>query len=172
MIYLLLIAFSLFRTDSIITYGISDGLKGPAADFIFNTATLSGNRESILLYSAVFTVFGDSADISHQKEAIIGGALTSGACSLIRYIINRRRPTGNTSRWNSSFPSGHSEMSAFIAVYFGKRYPKYRIPLYVWALLVGTSRVYLKRHWFSDVMAGYALGSLGAYLTIRFYDKH
>lgn len=170
MIYLLL-AFSIFRTDSIITYGISNKLNSPISDALFKAFTTSGNRESILLYSTVFTFFGDSSDISNQKEGILGGALTSGFCVLLKYITNRKRPEGSSSRWNSSFPSGHAEMSSFIAFYFGEKYPKYRIPLYLWALLVGTSRVYLKRHWVSDVLAGYALGGLGAYLTIKFYEN-
>ncbi len=172
MIYIFLFAFSLFKLDSTITYGISNSLEGKVGDIVFNTATISGNRESILLYSAIFTVIGDSTDIKNQRGALIGGAITSGLCSLIKYAVNRKRPSGSTTRWNSSFPSGHSEMSAFIAVYFGSKYPEYRVPLYLWSLLVGTSRIYLKRHWVSDVIAGYALGALGAYLTIRFYDKH
>ena len=171
MIYILLIGFSLFTMDSTMTYSISNKLNSSFSDVVFKTATRSANRESILLYSALFTLLGDSSDISNQKGAIFGGALTSGLCVLIKYVTDRKRPTGTTSRWNSSFPSGHAEMSGFISVYFGEKYPHYRIPLYIWALLVGTSRIYLKRHWFSDVISGYALGGLGAYVTLRCYHR-
>lgn len=172
MICLFIFTLSVFSVDSAITYKISEGLKSPISDFVFNTATLSGNRENILLYSAIFTAFGDSVDILHQKGAIIGGAITSGACALIKYITNRKRPDGISSRWNSSFPSGHATMSSFLAVYFGDKYPKYRGLFYAWAMLVGVSRIYLNRHWFSDVIAGYTLGIGGAYLTIKLYDVY
>ena len=168
---LLFFSFSLFSVDSSITYGLSNSLRGSFSDVFFKTATYSGNRESILLYSALFTFFADTQGIRFQKQAILGGVVTSGVCTLLKYVIGRHRPEGTTDRWNSSFPSGHSATSAFIAVYFGNRYPEYRIPLYMWALAVGTSRVYLKRHWVSDVIAGYALGGLSAYLTIKFYDN-
>lgn len=171
MILIVLLSFSLFSVDSSLTYGFSRSLQSGFSDAIFKAATFSGNRESILLYSTLFTFFADTQDIRFQKQAILGGAVSSGLCTLIKYAVNRKRPEGVSDRWNSSFPSGHSTMSAFIAVYFGARYPRYRIPLYLWALAVGASRVYLKRHWVSDVIAGYALGATTAYFTLRFYDN-
>ncbi len=172
MIMTLLLAFSLWSVDSSMTLGFSNTLQSPLADAFFKTATLTGNRENILLYSALFTVFADTQGIRYEKQALIGGAITSGFCTLLKYVTNRERPEGRSSRWNSSFPSGHATMSSFIAVYFGTRYPRYRIPLYLWSVAVGASRIYLKRHWVSDVITGYMVGTLGAYLTLRFYDKH
>ncbi len=171
MIIHVLVSFSLFIWDSAATFGLSNALHGKFADAFFQAATYSGNRENILLYSAVYTFFADTQAIRFQKQAIVGGIISSGVCALLKYAIGRARPEGVTTRWNSSFPSGHATMSSFIAVYFGERYPHYRVPLYLWAVAVGMSRVYLRRHWTSDVLAGYILGGLSAYFTIKFYDN-
>jgi membrane-associated phospholipid phosphatase len=69
-----------------------------------------------------------------------------------------------------SFPSGHAMVS--LAAYgvgafvIGKFRPRLRWLLTavapVWILLIGFSRVYLGVHWFTDVVAGFAAGSLVA----------
>jgi len=69
----------------------------------------------------------------------------------------------------SSFPSGHSMMSALTYLTLGallaRRQPRRRLKLYVLglaaavALLVGASRVYLGVHYPTDVVAGWTAGA-------------
>jgi undecaprenyl-diphosphatase len=61
-----------------------------------------------------------------------------------------------------SFPSGHTAGAFVAAVLIGYCYPAGVLPLYVWALLVGFSRIYLRVHYPSDVLAGACLGILSA----------
>ena len=60
----------------------------------------------------------------------------------------------------SSFPSSHAAMSAAAALALGQAVPGARLPLRVAALAMAYSRVHLGVHHPSDVVAGFALGSV------------
>lgn len=105
----------------------------------------------------------------------VGGAL------LLNYLLklgfDRPRPDlvpHLTEAYQTSFPSGHSMSSAATYLILGammaRIQPRLRLKAYFLALavtvmvLVGFSRVYLGVHWPSDVLAGWAAGSLWALL--------
>ena len=103
--------------------------------------------------------------------------------SVLKYAIDRPRPElvphGNQI-YTSSFPSGHSMMSAVVfltlAALVARVVEKKRLKGYtlgvaiVLTLLVGVSRIYLGVHWPSDVLAGWSAGAawaLGCWLVAR-----
>jgi membrane-associated phospholipid phosphatase len=57
-----------------------------------------------------------------------------------------------------SFPSGHATSVFAVATVFGAFYPRFRWPLYTVAAAVAVGRVYLDRHYLSDILAGAAIG--------------
>ena len=75
-----------------------------------------------------------------------------------------------------SFVSGHTGLSfmfAFIVLMFNRENKRYWILAYVFAVFMGFSRVYLLVHYFTDVLAGAALGTLlgiGAYYIMKLVD--
>lgn len=102
--------------------------------------------------------------------ASLGGGLLNGA---LKAVFERPRPTfadpiASVEGW--SFPSGHS-MGTFIIVgmlaylvYIRVRSPALRIALValamLWIALMGFSRMYLGAHYLSDVLAGFAAGTV------------
>jgi undecaprenyl-diphosphatase len=104
--------------------------------------------------------------------AVGGGVLLS---LLLKQGFDRPRPDlfpHGSYVATSSFPSGHSMMSAIVYLTLGalllSLQPSYRLRAYVMAvpvvltLLVGLSRVYLAVHWPTDVLAGWAAGGAWA----------
>ncbi|MBE0433126.1 phosphatase PAP2 family protein [candidate division WOR-3 bacterium] len=76
----------------------------------------------------------------------------------LKLLVNRDRPDAETDRLDSSFPSGHTTFAFTQAVVYSHYNPRLRIPMFVYAALVGFSRVYLAKHYPSDVLGGAALG--------------
>jgi membrane-associated phospholipid phosphatase len=78
---------------------------------------------------------------------------------------------------NFSFPSGHALMAvtfygllAYI-VWHSVKNPKLKwtliVLLILWIIVVGVSRIYLRRHYYSDVMAGFAMGFLWLVVSLK-----
>ena len=67
-----------------------------------------------------------------------------------------------------SFPSGHSVTAFAMAFVLSRAYPRYAFFFYGLAGLVALSRVYLAKHFPSDVVAGAALGLLAGWIVCRF----
>jgi membrane-associated phospholipid phosphatase len=65
----------------------------------------------------------------------------------------------------ASFPSGHATTAFAALVAFGLLFPRVRLVLWLYALLIGASRVIVSAHYPSDVIAGAAFGAFGALLV-------
>jgi len=85
----------------------------------------------------------------------------------IKLAANRTRPDGTRDRNNSSFPSSHAANAAALALVLGMRWPRLSPGFALLAALVALSRVYLNRHFLSDVLVGAAIGVALSWLTVR-----
>jgi undecaprenyl-diphosphatase len=107
--------------------------------------------------------------------AVLGGYAAS---LLLKDHFDRVRPDfvpQGARVYTSSFPSAHSMLATVIYLTLGailaRVQPRRLLKLYLLALalgasaLVGLSRVYLGVHWPSDVLAGWAAGSVWALLV-------
>jgi membrane-associated phospholipid phosphatase len=116
---------------------------------------------------------GETFGKKREKDSAKLTAIALGGSGLVveglKGMVNRTRPDGDESgRWNSSFPSGHATGAFSLATVVAARYRKLAIPAYLGATVIGLSRIYLGRHYPSDVAAGAALGVASGILVIKF----
>jgi undecaprenyl-diphosphatase len=125
--------------------------------------------------SAAFLALQRRAHLAlYLLAAVGGGALLS---TLLKLGFDRPRPelvAHGQAVYTSSFPSGHSMLSAIVYLTLGALIANgqtngamrlYALGLAVLvAILVGLSRVYLGVHWPTDVLAGWSAGAAWALL--------
>jgi membrane-associated phospholipid phosphatase len=98
----------------------------------------------------------------------------------IKWIIGRGRPFvgGHADAFNfvpfagtqayASFPSSHAVTSFALAFAVSALWPRARVPMLVYAVLIAISRLVLLAHHPSDVVAGALIGVLGA-MFVRYW---
>jgi undecaprenyl-diphosphatase len=119
-------------------------------------------------------------DSSFWKQwAVVMSLAIAGLAFLvmcIKFSVRRRRPEGE---WGGiyrntdphSFPSGHAARAFMIAVLASGLGPTWlAIILWIWAPLVSLARVAMGVHYFSDIVAGAALGLLVGLIGLQIYQ--
>lgn len=143
-----------------------DRLRGnPVSDRVFYAASELGD------FSVIWLLLGAARGLRsrrHERAAmrLFAGALTESLLvnGVIKSFFRRTRPPWEVERphrlrrpLTSSFPSGHATSAACNAILLSEDDPLW--PLYAAVgVVVASSRVYVKIHHGSDVMAGALLG--------------
>jgi membrane-associated phospholipid phosphatase len=125
--------------------------------------------------------------ISHNEKllenayvALASAAVSSGITLALKYSINRVRPyvtypdiKKKSDAGSPSFPSGHTSLAFSTAASVSLSYPQWYIivPSFVWAGIVGYSRIDLGVHYPSDVLAGAIFGSGSAWICFKVNQK-
>ena len=158
-----------------------DRLRGkPIPDRIFYGASAVGDHGLVwLIFGALRGLRGGPRN-HHLKAALrlgVGVGLESALVNLgIKSLFRRKRPVWEAERplhlrrpRTSSFPSGHAT-SAFTAAGLLSDQDHLLKPLYyLVAVVVAWSRVYVRIHHASDVVAGIAIGTLLGRLGKKLY---
>jgi membrane-associated phospholipid phosphatase len=136
------------------------------------TVTEAGNTAVMAVLAAVVGVWswirGRRADAVFVVGAMVGGAAVFRS---LKVLLDRSRPPAVTrlvEHTSESVPSGHATMSmvvigSLMVLGWAGRSAATRIAMVaaaaVWVGAVGTTRLYLGVHWFSDVLAGWLVGA-------------
>lgn len=109
---------------------------------------------------------------------IIAYVLDVSLYLLLKNLIKRDRPAMRIDFYEAwitpsdqfSFPSGHTAAAFLFACLIWEFYPLFALPMFIWATLVGASRVLLGVHYPSDIAAGAVLGCSCAFAGIYLYS--
>jgi len=170
-------ARTLVRTVDEGVEGVLDHWRGhPVADRIFYGASALGDHSLIWLILGALRGLRSEHDWSAAMRLGVGMGLESAVVNLgIKSLFGRTRPVPETDRplplrqpKTSSFPSGHATAALVGAALLAEDDPLWPF-YYAVAAVVATSRVYVRIHHASDVLAGVvvgvALGRLGRHLS-------
>ncbi len=154
--------------DNSLYDSIHDGWRCDFADDYFSAMTTLGDGKFYLSANLALLCFGDDKMKESAKLATVTVAATMITAELLKCAVDRERPEKqDVSRWDSSFPSGHTTAAFAMAYVYGSQYPKLRIPLYFLATSIALSRIYLGEHYPSDVLAGAAIGTAGGIVVMK-----
>ncbi len=150
---------------------IHERWQRPWLDQPMDLATDAGEAKLGIALCAGIGLFGGAKARQSAKLALAADALSAGITYGLKLAVNRDRPEGETQRSNSSFPSGHATGAFALATVFSHQYPKVTVPAFLAATAVGISRIYLGRHYPSDVLGGALVGFGTACLIIHYKEN-
>ena len=157
---------------------------------ILETITFFGNGGICLIIFSLFLMFFQKTrrfGIAMLLGIIIGALFTN---VWLKVVIARPRPysdetsilhqiwvtMGQHMESDKSFPSGHttSAFACMTPLFFAKKKPV-AVSAFIFAFLMGVSRIYLAVHYPSDVLAGmivgFIAGCLGALIASKLPEK-
>ena len=142
-------------------------LRGnPVADKVFYTASALGDHSLIWFVLGAARGLRDRHSIRAAARVGIGLGIESGLVNLgVKSLFRRKRPVFEGERpltlrrpLTSSFPSGHATSAFMAATLLSDGDKKFAPGYFALAAVIAASRVYVKIHHASDVVAGAALG--------------
>jgi undecaprenyl-diphosphatase len=154
--------------------------RTPMLDGFFRRVSFLGSTRVVLVVAAL-AALASFRRCPRLAMAIVVIALARPLIEFgLKDLIGRDRPVGDqlVRGRGPSFPSGHPLATAaswgllplVVALYTGRRLLWWTVAVSVWvlAVLVAISRVWLGVHWTSDVVASLALAVLGVFGAERF----
>ncbi|WP_026244560.1 phosphatase PAP2 family protein [Dasania marina] len=143
----------------------------PSVIMGFRLLSRSGDGYIQILLPLLLLAFNNPQYNVFVKTLLLAFAIERGLYLLLKNTLKRPRPPEAIASFYSlvrasdqfSFPSGHTMAAFLLAGLCFFQFSYMAAPLYLWALLVGASRVVMGVHFPSDIVAGAFLGSAIAY---------
>jgi membrane-associated phospholipid phosphatase len=141
---------------------------------IVSPVSLGQSGSKSMLVSAAIPLIGGaysytSGDYEGLKELGMSCLVTAHITTLLKNTVERTRPNGDD---NLSFPSGHASAAFVGASYLHHRYGlNWGLPMYGVAAVISYQRVNVKDHYWSDVIAGAAIGYFSAAVFTNRFPK-
>jgi membrane-associated phospholipid phosphatase len=138
-------------------------------DPMMQIATDIGRPQVVLGVLLAVAISGVPAGPTTARNAILALLPTNLVVEGLKRGVNRERPDGERKRSNASFPSSHAANAFALAAVFSRRWPKLSLVFLAFATLVAFSRIFLNRHFLSDVVVGAAVGVGCSWLASRYF---
>jgi undecaprenyl-diphosphatase len=163
----------LYRIDLTIFYLFNHTLSTPLLDKFFSLITAVNNWyiAYVILLLISFIKGGRIGKITTIGVLILITLTDQASSNILKDLVHRLRPctvlpdvitpVGCTGSY--SFPSNHAFNNFAAATFIYRFFPKLKWALFITAILIAVSRVYLGLHYPSDVLGGAILGSISGY---------
>ncbi len=142
---------------------INKKMKHPLLDVFFYKVTFFGGATFVTILTLLMVIFGhDDGFRTLGLKALVAQLLTALVVQTMKKLFSRERPykvlkglnTFDINMRDYSFPSGHTAASFSLALVISVNYTYLVIPMFIYAITIGISRIYLGVHYPSDVLAG------------------
>ena len=110
-------------------------------------------------------IFGGPSGVETARYAILVLIPTNVIVEVTKRVTHRTRPDGESKGSNAAFPSSHAANSFALAWVLWRRWPRAGVFIFSCAAVVAYSRMYLNRHFFSDVLVGAVIGLVCGWLV-------
>ena len=168
----------LYRIDLSIFYFFNHTLSLPVLDKFFSLITNVNNWyiAYIILLLISFIKGGRTGKITAIGVLILIAITDQLSAHIIKDYFHRLRPcialsdvlTPMGCTGTFSFPSNHAFNNFAAAVFIYRFFPKLKWALFITAVMISLSRIYLGLHYPSDVLGGAVLGSFIGYFFASF----
>ncbi len=136
--------------------------------------SFTGDGYAYLLLAAMLLLISREAGLAVTLCGFLAFAFELPTYSVLKKTFKRRRPYLVVDRLERihdpsdefSFPSGHTAGGFLMACIVSHFFPAATLPMYLWASAIGLSRIFLRVHFVSDVIAGALLGTGFAILSL------
>ena len=142
-------------------------MRRPALEAPMHFLSHACNGTTLCAGLLAIALFDPAAGLETVRTALWVLAPTNLAVEGIKRFTDRTRPDGEHNRSNASFPSSHAANLFALAMVLGRRWRRALPICLALATAVACSRVYLDRHYVSDVVVGALLGLVIAIGVIR-----
>ena len=171
----------LLEMDGKLLLWLKEAFSHPVLDEIMIMISRLGNKGFIwIAIGVLFLLLGCRNKIWRNRGFLVLFSLAANflACNVVlKPLIDRTRPYYVLDYTplippvgDPSFPSGHTSASFAAATAIYAINKKWGIAAYVFAAVMGFSRLYLGVHFPTDVLAGALVGTAAAMVIIRIFD--
>lgn len=167
----IVLAEPLWKLDQhIISRAAQESGEHPELNSFSKALTRLGNVPATAALCGLLYAGGDARSRKAAGDVASAGLASTVVVGLIKRTFRRPRPDHDGSGYadtSYSFPSGHAAGAFSTATVIAHYYPDLKEPAYLGAALISVSRVTLRRHYPTDVVAGAIVGTLVARQVLK-----
>jgi undecaprenyl-diphosphatase len=143
--------------------------RRPAYEGVMRTATAVGQPAVVAtgLLAVLVVDLAAGAGWTTVRLALVTILGTNLVVEALKRTVDRQRPDGEHEPANSSFPSSHAANAFALAWVLSARWRRAAPGFIALAAVVAFSRMYLNRHFLSDVLCGAVIGMMVAWAAFR-----